>query len=88
MRVPITVPEFDVGDEPIRLGEWVVSVGETVFAGECLTEYLLPGLAVDALAPASGVLVELLRQPEQRVRGGEVVGWIEVVSDDLSETSS
>ena len=87
MRVPITVPEFDIGDEPIRLGEWVVSAGEAVFAGECLTEYILPGLAVDALAPASGVLVELLRQPEQRVYAGEVVGWIEVHSDDPGETN-
>jgi len=77
MRVPLVIPECDA-DEPARLGEWVVALGETVEAGECLAEYILPGLAIDLLAPASGVLVEQLRQPEQHVSSGDIVGWMEI----------
>jgi pyruvate/2-oxoglutarate dehydrogenase complex dihydrolipoamide acyltransferase (E2) component len=82
MRVPLIVPEFDVGEELVRLGEWAVTPGDSVFAGECLTEFILPGLAVDLLAPASGQLIERTRQPEQRVYPGEVVGWIETGDDN------
>ena len=76
MRVPIVISE-NHHDEPARLGEWVVPPGAAVIAGECVAECILPGLAIDILAPASGTLVEQLRQPEQRVRSGEIVGWIE-----------
>jgi pyruvate/2-oxoglutarate dehydrogenase complex dihydrolipoamide acyltransferase (E2) component len=85
MRVPIVIPDCAI-DEPGRLGEWVVAPGETVASGDCLAEYILPGLAIDLLAPASGIVVEQLRQPEQRVSGGEIVGWLEI-GEDAAESA-
>jgi 2-oxoglutarate dehydrogenase E2 component (dihydrolipoamide succinyltransferase) len=77
MRVPIVVPDLDLGDEPLRLGEWAVDVGDEIEAGEGLAEIIGPGLALELPAPASGIIAELLRQPEQTVQTGEVLGWIE-----------
>lgn len=77
MRVPITVPDVDLDGEPLRLGEWAVEVGEEVIEGESLAEIIGPGLSLDLPSPASGFVAELLRQPEQPVAAGEVLGWIE-----------
>jgi len=78
MRVPIVVPDFQLGAEPVRLGEWSVEVGDEVNEGECLAELICPGLAVDLLSPTTGIIAELLRQPEQLVATGEILGWLEV----------
>jgi pyruvate/2-oxoglutarate dehydrogenase complex dihydrolipoamide acyltransferase (E2) component len=77
MRIPINVPDFDLASEPQRLGEWAVEVGDEVVAGECLTEIICPGLALDVTAPASGMIVELVLQPEHAVATGDLLGWME-----------
>lgn len=77
MRVPITVPDFKNGEEPLRLGEWSVDVGDSVASGECLAELILPGLTVELKSPTSGRIAELIRQPEQEVSAGEILGSIE-----------
>ena len=77
MRIPITVPDLDLTGDPLRLGEWAVDVGDEVIEGECLTEIICPGLAVELPAPSSGIITELVRQPEQSVATGDVLGWME-----------
>ncbi len=77
MRVPITVPECPPRIATLRLGEWSVAPGDTVAEGESLTELICPGLTIDLAAPAAGTVAELLRQPEQLVRSGEILGWLE-----------
>lgn len=80
MRVPITVPELGGGTGPLRLGEWNVDLGDSVLAGECVAELICPGLAIELPAPASGVVVEFAKQPEQPLTCGEIVGWLEASS--------
>lgn len=77
MRIPIAIPADAPRDEPLRLGEWAVEVGDTVEAGDVLAELICPGLALELVAPAAGVVAELIRQPEQSVSAGEVLGWME-----------
>ncbi len=77
MRVPIVVPDFQLGAEPVRLGEWSVEIGDAVDEGECVAELICPGIVVDLPVPATGVITEMLRQPEHLVRPGEVLGWVE-----------
>ena len=77
MRIPIIVPEDLDTNEPFRLGEWSVEIGDPVDQGDCLAELICPGLTIDLLSPASGSIRELLRQPEHRVAPGDVLGWIE-----------
>lgn len=77
MRIPIIIPDSLFSEERLRLGEWLVDVGDSVDAGECLAELICPGLAIDLPAPASGVIAELIRQPEHLVTAGEVLGWLE-----------
>ena len=83
MRVAITVPDFPLADEPLRLGEWSVEIGDEVDAGESLAELICPGLAVDLSSPAAGIIAELARLSEQPVSPGEILGWLETESSDL-----
>lgn len=82
MRIPITVPDFQLGEEPLRLGEWSVEIGDAVDEGECLAELICPGLAVDLLSPTTGTIADLLRQPEQPVTTGDVLGWVETAAPE------
>ena len=84
MRIPITIPDSLAGEQPLRLGEWSVDVGDSVDAGECLAELICPGLAIDLPAPANGVVAELIRQPEQSVTAGEILGWLETEQQPLN----
>lgn len=77
MRIPITVPDITANDEPLRLGEWSVDIGNEVEQEECLAELICPGLVVELNAPQAGTVVELVRQPEQLVRPGDIIGWLE-----------
>src|SRR5207244_10488980 len=56
MRVTIRLPEL--GTPEARFSGWFVRVGDEVREGERLAEVLIPGVAVDVLAPAAGVLAE------------------------------
>lgn len=75
-RIPIHVPEAP-STEPLRLGEWSVEVGDFIEAGDRVAELISSGFTLDLLAPAAGTLRDVLRQPEQLVRGGEILGWID-----------
>jgi len=76
-RVAITVADLRLGNEPLRMGEWGVEPGDSVDAGEVLAELICPGLSLELPAPATGIVVELCRAPEQTVHVGDIVGWIE-----------
>ena len=54
----------DVGSPTARFGGWFLRPGDRVREGERIAEVLIPGVAVDVLAPAAGVLAE------RRVRAG------------------
>ncbi len=76
MRTPITIPDFRLGDEPLRLGEWAVEVGDEIDAGETVAELICPGLSLELVAPVAGVVAELCQAPGHPTHTGEIVGWI------------
>lgn len=76
MRIPIHAPAAPP-NEPLRLGEWSVEVGDFVDVGDALAELISAGFTIDLIAPAAGTLQDVLRQPEQPVVSGDILGWIE-----------
>ena len=82
MTGPTVVFAPDLGSaEPIRVGGWLVEVGETVREGDRLVELLLPGLTFDVAAPATGRMVEVVASANGSVRAGDVLGRIEPDED-------
>lgn len=55
MQVAIRCP--DTGDTT-RFGVWFVRIGEEVREGERIAEVLIPGVAIDVLAPVNGTLTQ------------------------------
>jgi pyruvate/2-oxoglutarate dehydrogenase complex dihydrolipoamide acyltransferase (E2) component len=76
MRIPIHAPDAPP-HEPMRLGEWSIEVGEFVEVGDALAELIAAGYTIDLVAPAAGILRKVLRQPDQSVSSGDILGWIE-----------
>ena len=77
--LPIPAPDFGrlpAGCAPTLAG-WLVEVGEPVRAGDRVAELTVPGLLVDAPAPADGTLVRQNVPVGGRVEPGEPLGWIE-----------
>jgi pyruvate/2-oxoglutarate dehydrogenase complex dihydrolipoamide acyltransferase (E2) component len=80
MRVPVRLP--DLGTNLVRFGLWVVEPGERVYEGDRLAEVLLAGASVDIAAPATGTLVERLAWPRDALTTGQVLGIVEVKSEE------
>lgn len=76
MRIPIRVPDSPP-NEPMRLGEWSVDVGDVVESGDALAELISAGYTIDLITPSAGTLQQVLRQPDQPVSSGDILGWIE-----------
>ncbi len=74
MRVPIKLP--DTG-EPARFSTWFVRLGESVREGERMAEVLIPGVAIDVLAPCDGVLADTTILERQSLAPGDTIGSIE-----------
>ncbi|QDT15611.1 biotin/lipoyl-containing protein [Alienimonas californiensis] len=81
--LPVSVPAFGrlpAGQAPTLAG-WLVETGERVRRGERVAELTIPGLMVDALSPADGVLVRQNVAAGRAVAEDEPLGWVER-SDD------
>ena len=77
--LPIPAPVFGrlpAGCAPTLAG-WLVETGEPVRRGERVAELTVPGLLVDALAPADGTLVRRNVAAGSKIDPGEPLGWIE-----------
>lgn len=75
-RLPVIVPDLQVGQVPVVLGQWHVEPGEQVLAGDLLLELVLPGLTVSVSCPADGVLTEICRPANSVLRPGEFLAWV------------
>ena len=70
---PILVPEL--GADAV-LSVWYVRPGEAVYGGNRVAEVLLPGITVDVLAPADGVLHQRIALCGDVVRSGDAIGTV------------
>jgi len=75
MRVPIHPP--DTGEASCRFSAWFIEEGDEVVEGERLAEVLIPGVAIDVIAPADGVLCQRLARSKAVLTIADVIGWIE-----------
>ena len=76
---PIAMP--DLGVEPgqiIRLSHWFAARGDHVYEGDRLVEVLVDGASFDVSSPATGSLRVMLQFPDDALRPGCILGWIEL----------
>jgi 2-oxoglutarate dehydrogenase E2 component (dihydrolipoamide succinyltransferase)/2-oxoisovalerate dehydrogenase E2 component (dihydrolipoyl transacylase) len=72
--VPILLP--DLGTPAATFSLWHIGAGERVTQGERLAEVLIPGVAVELLATATGVLCEVIARPGDRLTNDQPLGFI------------
>lgn len=82
--VDIIMPESEEGTESV-LEQWFKQPGEYVRQHEPLLEISTDKVSMEISAPASGVLKEILKQPNEPLEPGEVLGRIEVVSEEKAK---
>ena len=78
MRVAIRLS--DLGSPSARFSGWFVQPGDAVHEGERMAEVLLPGVAVDVLAPAAGLLAARFVRNGQVLESCTILGEIETGS--------
>jgi 2-oxoglutarate dehydrogenase E2 component (dihydrolipoamide succinyltransferase) len=63
---------------------WLKRVGEHVSENEPLIEIETDKVTVEVAAPGSGVLREILRQEQEEITPGELLGWLDASGDGAS----
>jgi pyruvate/2-oxoglutarate dehydrogenase complex dihydrolipoamide acyltransferase (E2) component len=77
--IEIVMPQFgETTEEDIVIREWLRKPGETVKAGKILFEIETEKSTLEVEAVYSGVLASIVRQEGERVKPGEVIGYIKV----------
>ena len=75
---PIIVPDLGFGEEPVRVGEWLVSPGDKVVAGDRLVELLCASVLFYAEAEDGGRFVLAGVRSGETVVAGAKIGVLEV----------
>ncbi|CAN5287134.1 hypothetical protein BH11PLA2_BH11PLA2_10480 [soil metagenome] len=75
MRIPIRLP--DLGDSAVKFSLWAVRPGDDVREGERVAEVTIPGLVLDIVAPAAGLLAERFVNAGETLNAGHLLGNIE-----------
>jgi 2-oxoglutarate dehydrogenase E2 component (dihydrolipoamide succinyltransferase) len=63
---------------------WLKRVGEQVSENEPLIEIETDKVTVEVASPGSGVLREILRQEQEEITPGELLGWLDASADGAS----
>ena len=69
----------------MTLCNWLIDQGGRVESGESILEISIPGIVWDISAPVSGRLERIVRVVSDRLRPGEICGWIRPECDHVSE---
>ncbi|MCG8555371.1 MAG: 2-oxo acid dehydrogenase subunit E2 [Proteobacteria bacterium] len=75
--VDITAPESDDESSEGLVGSWLKRAGEFVDENQPLLEIVTDKVTLEVAAPASGVLIEVLKQTDDKVVPGVVLGRID-----------
>jgi 2-oxoglutarate dehydrogenase E2 component (dihydrolipoamide succinyltransferase) len=80
-RYELRMPELGLqssgmGDEPPVVGQWLVSRGAKVFAGEGVLEILAGCVLLELPSPVAGRLVEQFCFQDDPLQPGQVLGLI------------
>lgn len=76
MVIPIRVPAFGAHDESIRVGTWLVEIGQTVEEGDRVVELELTGMVYVVSAESSGKMQSIEQRRGCQVQHGEVLAWL------------
>lgn len=85
--IAITMPPLEEGTESV-VASWLKKAGEKVAAHEPLVEISTDKAILEVPAPAEGILREILKRPEERVRPGDVLGRIEATLGSSTSVAS
>jgi pyruvate/2-oxoglutarate dehydrogenase complex dihydrolipoamide acyltransferase (E2) component len=73
-RVPLILP--DLGMPDVEVGVWYAQPGDHVYHGDRLVEIIVAGATFDVTAPVTGMLVERLVMPRDRITPGATLGAV------------
>ncbi|HZZ30239.1 MAG TPA: 2-oxoglutarate dehydrogenase complex dihydrolipoyllysine-residue succinyltransferase [Pirellulales bacterium] len=76
MPVELKVPEVGESITEVHIGQWRKQVGQRAEKDENLVELESDKATVDLPAPVSGTLTQILKQPGEVARVGEVIGYM------------
>ena len=65
--IDVMLPQFGMGMQDAEIVRWLKQPGDKVEEGEPLVEIEAAKTTVEVPAPASGILKEILAQPEETV---------------------
>ena len=77
MSIELKVPSVGESITEVSIGSWLKSEGDRVEQDEPVVELESEKATFEAPAPASGVLVKILKQAGETAQVGEVIGQIE-----------
>jgi len=77
VRISIAVPQLGPNTHEATFVTWLKAVGDEVKEGDALAEIMTDKVNIDVVAPATGVLSELLVEADQVIAPGGVIGAIE-----------
>src|ERR1700757_5233170 len=79
--IEVRAPAEETEGTRLQLLRWLEQVGDRVEANEPLIEIETDKVTVEVAAPGSGVLREILRQEQEEITPGELLGWLDASGD-------
>jgi pyruvate dehydrogenase E2 component (dihydrolipoamide acetyltransferase) len=77
MASPILMPDLGSGMEEGLLLNWTKQVGDTIKDGDVIAEIETDKTTVEVPVHASGTITELVGEPGQTLKVGEVIGYVD-----------
>ena len=82
--VPITLPKDLQEGSQSFIGQWLKNPGDHVEIHEPLLEVSTDKAVVEVPSPVSGVLTEIIKQKDEEIQAGEILGQIEASTPSAS----
>lgn len=76
--IDIIMPDSDQEGTELVLENWFKSVGDSVELNEPIIEINTDKVSLEVPSPAKGILREILKQPNEQVAAGEILGRLEL----------
>lgn len=76
----LRVPPLGTGDRPVRLVNWLVSVGAKVISGERVAELLVDSVLFHLESDVNGTLAEFLVPTGRQVAEGEPIATLTITA--------
>jgi len=80
--IDITLSADELEGTEATISQWMVAIGEQIKKGEPLIELETDKVSMEICAPETGILIQMIAQPGDKVETESVLG---ILSDDLSD---